>query len=431
MICLEDIPGFFADRSTLDAERYVLLQYRFETDADPKLAAASLSSEQSTAQWRRPGSVTSGARPPHPGESCDAQTWQSQASRAAVDLRPQFGAKVIGLFPSPLGGEGQGDGAFTVTIAHPWDNFGPKLPNLIAAVAGEGAFYAPHITTIKLLDIEFPDTYLKLFEGPQFGLQGSREMFNVHDRPFFIGVVKPNLGLPPEEFAKLAYESWCGGLDIAKDDEMLGDITWSPLAVRTRLAGAVRLRAEQETGVPKCYLANLSDEADAIPSLYKMARQGGANAVMLNPICTGLSAVRSLRRVSEVPIMGHFAGVAVSGRVSNFGVASVVWTKLMRLAGCDWIGIAGFGPRMRCTDDEVMQNVRACWEPMGPIAPSLPIPGGSDTAETLPSVCARVGSPDFGFISGRGVFGHPAGPRAGAQTLCAAWQERSSKPKPA
>lgn len=400
MITTADIPGFFAGRHSLELESYVLLHYRFETDADPRLAAASLCSEQSTAQWSRPGS--------------------------AEDLRPRFGAKVISFFPSPLGGEGQGEGSVVdVTIAHPWENFGPKLPNLIAAAAGEGAFYAPLIKTIKLMDIEFPDSYLKLFEGPQFGLQGSRTLFKVEGRPFFIGVVKPNLGLPPEEFAKLAYESWCGGLDIAKDDEMLGDMTWSPLARRAALSGAARLRAEQETGTPKCYLASLSDEVDAIPSLYKAAKQGGANAVMLNPMCTGLSAVRSLRRISELPIMGHFAGVSVSGRVPNFGVASVVWTKLMRLAGCDWIGIAGFGPRMLCTDDEVMQNVRACWEPMGPIAPALPIPGGSDTAETLPTVCQKVGSIDFGFISGRGVFGHPNGPRAGAGSLRTAWEKIS------
>lgn len=388
MITAADIPGFFSGRNALDLERYVLLYYRFETDADPKLAAASLCSEQSTAQWSRPGSNE--------------------------DLRPQFGAKVIAMAIT--------DTHVDVTIAHPWDNFGPKLPNLIAAVAGEGAFYAPHIKTIKLMDIEFPESYLKLFEGPQFGLQGSRKLFQVEGRPFFIGVVKPNLGLPPEEFAKLAYESWCGGLDIAKDDEMLGDMTWSPLARRAALSGAARLRAEQETGTAKCYLASLSDDADAIPSLYKAAKQGGANAVMLNPICTGLSVVRSLRRISEMPIMGHFAGVAVSGRVPNFGVASVVWTKLMRLAGCDWIGIAGFGPRMLCTDEEVMQNVRACWEPMGNILLALPIPGGSDTAETLPTVCQKVGSPDFGFISGRGVFGHPDGPRAGAATLRTAWE---------
>ncbi|PIR20953.1 MAG: ribulose 1,5-bisphosphate carboxylase [Deltaproteobacteria bacterium CG11_big_fil_rev_8_21_14_0_20_47_16] len=388
MIETQDIPGFFADRTTLDLSRYVMLRYRFETDADPKFAAASLCSEQSTAQWHRPGSTE--------------------------DLRPQFAAKVVALNAK--------SGVVDVTIAHPWENFGAKLPNLIAAVAGEGAFYAPMVKAIKLMDIEFPDAYLKQFEGPQFGIKGSRDIFKIEGRPFFIGVVKPNLGLPPEQFAELAYESWVGGLDIAKDDEMLGDMTWSPLADRARAAGLARRRAEKETGTPKCYLACISDEVYDLPSLYKTAVENGANAVMINPICTGISAARQLRRISEVPVMGHFAGVAVSGRVSNFGVASVVWTKLMRLAGCDWIGIAGFGPRMQCSDEEVMANVRACWEPMGNIAQALPIPGGSDTAETLPMVAQKVGSPDFGFISGRGVFGHEQGPRAGATSLHQAWK---------
>jgi ribulose-bisphosphate carboxylase large chain len=59
--------------------------------------------------------------------------------------------------------------------------------------------------------------------------------------------------------------------------------------------------------------------------------------------------------------------------------------------------------------------------------PALPIPGGSDTAETLPTVSQKVGSPDFGFISGRGVFGNPDGPKAGAKTLRDAWKKFSQK----
>jgi ribulose-bisphosphate carboxylase large chain len=32
-----------------------------------------------------------------------------------------------------------------------------------------------------------------------------------------------------------------------------------------------------------------------------------------------------------------------------------------------------------------------------------------------------VGSADFGFVPGRGVFGHPMGPAAGAASLRQAW----------
>ncbi|MFL5521775.1 MAG: ribulose 1,5-bisphosphate carboxylase, partial [Gemmatimonadales bacterium] len=51
----EDIPGFFATRAELDAERYVELDFTFECAGDPRHAAAALCSEQSTTQWSRVG----------------------------------------------------------------------------------------------------------------------------------------------------------------------------------------------------------------------------------------------------------------------------------------------------------------------------------------------------------------------------------------
>ena len=159
-----------------------------------------------------------------------------------------------------------------VRIAHPHGNFGPKLPNLLTAALGEGAFYSPGIATIKLMDIEFPESFLRRFAGPKFGLQGLRDILEVYDRPLFFGVVKPNIGLSPDDFAELAYQSWLGGLDIAKDDEMLSDVAWSPLRERAEKAGMARLKAEEITGEKKIYLANITDEVD---QLIELARYSG------------------------------------------------------------------------------------------------------------------------------------------------------------
>ena len=84
-----------------------------------------------------------------------------------------------------------------VKIAHPHGNFGPRLPNLLTAACGEGTFFSPGITVIKLLNIEFPDTFLNHFQGPKFGIKGLRDILGVYDRPLFLGVIKPNIGLPP------------------------------------------------------------------------------------------------------------------------------------------------------------------------------------------------------------------------------------------
>jgi ribulose-bisphosphate carboxylase large chain len=272
-----------------------------------------------------------------------------------------------------------------------------------------------------LEDIRFPDAFLEGFPGPRFGVMGLRGRLRAHGRPLFFGVVKPNIGLPPGPFAELGYEGWMGGLDIAKDDEMLADAPWSPLAERAAAMGAARTRAEAETGEAKLYLANITDEVERLAELHDIAVAAGAGAVMVNAMPVGLSGVRMLRGHARVPLVAHFPFIAPFSRLPGYGVHSRVFTRLQRLAGFDAIIMPGFGDRMMTPEAEVLDNVRACLEPMGSILPSLPVPGGSDWAGTLETVYRKVGSPDFGFVPGRGVFGHPMGPRAGAASIRQAW----------
>ena len=48
-----------------------------------------------------------------------------------------------------------------VKIAYPIANFGPRIPNMLTAVGGEGVYYSPGIYAIKLHDIIFPYGYLE------------------------------------------------------------------------------------------------------------------------------------------------------------------------------------------------------------------------------------------------------------------------------
>ncbi|MGO3929176.1 RuBisCO large subunit C-terminal-like domain-containing protein [Rhodopseudomonas pseudopalustris] len=399
----DDIDGFYAKRADLNLEDYIELDFEFECVGDPREAAAHLCSEQSTAQWHRVG--------------------------IDEDFRPRFAAKVLELSAEPRPGfstavecavRGQVH-ACRATIAHPHGNFGPRFPNLLSAVCGEGVFFAPGIPLIRLQDIRFPDSYLAAFPGPQFGIAGLRQRLQAFNRPIFFGVIKPNIGLPAAPFAELGYQSWLGGLDIAKDDEMLADIPWCPLEERAAALGEARRRAEQETGVPKIYLANITDEVDRLVELHDMAVAKGANALMINTMPVGLSGVRMLRKHAKVPLIAHFPFIASFSRLAGYGIHSRVITRLQRMAGYDVVIMPGFGPRMMTPEQEVLDCVRACLEPMGPIKPCLPVPGGSDNALTLEGVYRKVGSADFGFVPGRGVFSHPMGPAGGAASIRQAW----------
>lgn len=398
---------FFADKN-INLEDYIIETYFFETCIDPKNAAVSLCQEQSTAQWKRVG--------------------------VDEDFRPKHGAKVLdlkvvdkeSLAGHGIGREDKSKHWCEVKIAHPHINFGAKIPNLLTASAGEGAFYSHGITTIKLLDIEFPDSFINQFEGPKFGISGIRKILNAYERPIFFGVIKPNIGLAPKDFAEIAGEAWAGGLDIAKDDEMISDVSWSPTLERTKLCVANAKKAEDETGEKKIFLANITDEVENLIRLHDMVVENGAGMVMVNVMAVGLSAVRMLRRHATVPVIAHFDCIAPLSRSPFHGISSELITKFQRIVGCDAIIMPGFGERMKTTDKEVLSNVAECTNKLGKMLPALPVPGGSDHAGTLPTVYEKLGTYDFGFVPGRGVFGHPMGPRCGAASLRQAWEAIST-----
>ena len=70
-----------------------------------------------------------------------------------------------------------------VGLRVPWCALRIHTPTLVRdcqtclpAAMGEGAFFSPGITAIKLLDIEFPNGYLSSFSGPRFGTEGIRNI---------------------------------------------------------------------------------------------------------------------------------------------------------------------------------------------------------------------------------------------------------------
>ncbi len=400
-----DRKAFFADPGTLDMGEYVVLDYFFESSVPPEEAAAHLCQEQSTAQWKRVD-VDEDMRPLHAARVIDL-VLERTPERPCLPFQIESWDKLY---------------ACRVKIAYPIRNIGASIPTLLTAALGEGAFFSPGIHAIKLHDITFPDGYLEQFEGPKFGIEGLRDWTGVHDRPLFLGVIKPNIGLAPEPFRDLAYQSWLGGLDIAKDDELIFDTQWSPFEKRTRLLGAARMEAEQKTGKQCAYLANITDEVDRLLELHDIGVRNGANMLMINPMCTGLSAARMVRKHTQVPLVAHFDFVAPSSKAPYYGVHSRVITKLQRLAGFDAIIFAGMGARMKTHRSAVMDDVNACRNPMGGIKPALPVPGGSQWAGSLKPLFEDIGSPDFAIVPGRAVFGHPDGPRAGAMSLHQGWQ---------
>ncbi len=404
-----DIDAFHVKRETLDPEKYLVLKYYLETLVEPREGSAHLCQEMSTAQWSRVD-VDEDFRPEFGAKVVDLEILDENAQPSSAFLADLMGKPYEHVY------------RFNATIYYPYGNFGTKIPNLLTAVCGEGVFHAPDVAAVRLLDIDFPESFLADFQGPQFGVAGLREMLGVFDRPLTFGVIKPNVGLPPEPFAELGYQAWLGGLDVAKDDEQLGDVAWSSVDERSRRLGALRKKAEEETGEKKAYLCNITDEVDRLLAQHDLAVANGATMVMINGMTTGFSAVRMLRKHAKVPLVSHFDFMGPYIQLPWFGVKDKVFTKIQRMAGYDVLIYPGLDSRLKATKEDVLENAEACLGELGSLKPMLPVPAGSQWAGSLGDLHELLGTVDFGIVPGRAVFGHPLGPKGGAMSLRQGWE---------
>jgi len=136
--------------------------------------------------------------------------------RKHLRLKEEHLAKVIGVYEIP-------DYEFEVPkdiqtrnyiiqIAFPEINIGEQIPMLLTTVVGNISMGG----RIKLLDIRFPEKFVKGFKGPKFGIEGIRKLLNIPKRPLLNNMIKPCTGYPLEVGAELFRLAALGGCDIVK-----------------------------------------------------------------------------------------------------------------------------------------------------------------------------------------------------------------------
>lgn len=324
-----------------------------------------------------------------------------------------------------VGGEVLSDGGGRAVIAWPWRNWGANLPQLMASVlVGEGCETA-RFTRCRLVAMEWPDELVAaLGGGPRFGLDGVRACLGpgAETRPLLGGIVKPSLGLDPEEVAATAVALARGGCDLIKDDELLADPDWCPLGERVpAVAEALR-----DLGRPVLYAANVSGPIDTLVERAAAAVAAGATAIMVNAFATGIDAVRAVAAAGlGVPVLAHRVGAGPIVRNPHVGVDGAVLCELTRIAGADLVQIGGFGGKLFDSFDEVARNLAACRRPLGGARIPVPVNGGGVWAGSTPAVLSAAG-PDIMLLLGMGAYEHPGGPEAGARSVQQAIQAVTS-----
>lgn len=367
-----------------------------EKNENPVIKAASIGVEQTTGSWV--------------DVPCETD-----------EMRAKYAAKILGVYEvpdyelqTPMNHEIT-DGElryYIMRIAYPTDNIDDNIPLLLATVTGN----ITAMPYLRLLDIDFGKNFIKRFKGPKFGIEGIRKILGVKERPLLNNMIKPCTGYTPDVGAKLFYEAAVGGVDIIKDDELIGgDRSFNKLTDRVKANMEAAIKADEIKKEKTMYTVNITDEIYRLKDNALCAIEAGVNGIMLNVFATGFSALRDLAEDPSitVPILAHWCYGGAQSVSPLQGVSSIALNKLIRLCGADTVLIVPPYGKFDSTFLKYMRNITTCTSKFAHLKPMLPFIGGGVIAGLVPTIMDDAGN-DVLLGVGAGIHAHPMGAKAGA-----------------
>lgn len=308
-----------------------------------------------------------------------------------------------------------------IELSFSLENMGVNLPTLVATVAGN-LFELSEFSGLKLLDLGLPQAFSTVYSGPQFGIAGTRELVEVEGRPLIGTIVKPSVGLSPQQTAELANELAGAGIDFIKDDELMADPPHSPLSERVAAVMKVLNAHMDKTGKKVMYAFNISDSLDAMYRHHDTVQAAGGTCVMVSLNGVGLVGVEALRRRSALPIHGHRNGWGMLNRHPALGIEFTAYQKLWRLAGVDHLHVNGLQNKFFEANESVVRSIKACLEPLLGGYHLMPVISSGQWGGQAPETYALTQTVDLMYLSGGGIMAHPGGPAAGCAAIRQAWE---------
>lgn len=309
-----------------------------------------------------------------------------------------------------------------VVIRVPLDVTGTDLATVLAVVAG-GVTELKELSGVRLLDLDLPRAFADAHPGPQFGVEGTRRLTGAFGRPIIASIIKPNVGLTPQQTADIVRALAEAGVDFVKDDEKMTSPPYSTLAQRVEAVMAAIHDVAGRAGKQTMYAFNISsDDPDILVRNHDTVLKAGGTCVMLNINHIGYAGVKFLRKHSQLPIHAHRNGWGALTRSPFLGMAFDAYNKLWRLVGVDHLHVNGIRNKYWESDESVVKAIGACLTPLfSPSDRLLPVVGSGMWAGQLPDTYRLTHTTDFMYIAGGGIQGHPGGPAAGVRSLLQAW----------
>ncbi|HAX84724.1 MAG TPA: 2,3-diketo-5-methylthiopentyl-1-phosphate enolase [Cyanobacteria bacterium UBA11370] len=326
-------------------------------------------------------------------------TWDAPFSHREDILNSHL-AQVIRSVTNP-------DGSSLTTIQFPEANVENDISSLLTMIFGKYSMAG----AAKIIAVRLPHHY---GTHPKLGISGIRERLNVFNRPLIMAIFKPALGLSASDHAAILQEVANAGLDIIKDDEIMGDLQVAPTLKRLEACHQVLDNIKQQTGRTVLYAINVTGTADKLIEKARLVVREGANALLLNVLTYGFSVLEALAADSEinVPIFAHpaFAGAICAS--PDYGMSySVVLGTLMAHGGADAVLYpAHYGSLPFDPDEEakIRESLRS--------RHVFPVPSAGIHPGIVPKALADYGQ-DVILNAGTGIMDHPDNPAAGVKAF--------------
>ena len=389
------------------ADDRIIAEYLVETPTTLAAAAESMAGEQSTGTFTRV-----------PGETDELRERFAARVESVEELEPAATPSLPGAAIPPNHTVFQRG---RVRVSFPLANMGPNLPVILSTVAGN-LFELRYLSGLRLMDLEFPATLATNFPGPQFGVEGTRRLTGVYNRPIIGTIVKPSIGLTPAATADLVRTLGEAGIDFVKDDELMANPPHSPLAERVKAVMHVVNELADRTGRKVMFAFNISDQLDRMLEHHDTVVAAGGTCVTISLNSVGFAAVDYLRRRSSLAIHGHRNGWGMFTRHPALGMEFTAYQKLWRLAGVDQLHVNGLKNKFCEPDESVVRSIKACLTPMLGGYTVMPVVSSGQWGGQAPETYRQTQTLDLMYLAGGGILAHPSGSAAGVAALRQAWE---------
>ena len=383
----------------------VRLTYQIETPDSPERLAHKIASDQSTGTFVE-----------IPGET---EELKGRVAACVVAIR-QLPALSTPAIPT------ESSGPFNrceADIEYPLEALGTDLAALMTIAIG-GVFSIKGFTGLRVTNMFLPAEIVGAYQGPQFGVAGSRKLTGVYGRPIIGTIIKPALGLRPHETAELVRHVVEADVDFVKDDEKLMSPAYSPLAARVKAIMPIILDHEQKTGKKVMYAWGISaTDPDEMMRNHDIVVGAGGNCAVVNINSIGFGAMAFLRKRSRLVLHAHRNGWDALTRHPGFGMEFKVWQQFWRLLGVDQFQINGIKAKYWEPDESFVSSFKAVSTPLLDSSDcALPVAGSGQWGGQAPETYVRTGrTVDLMYLCGGGIVGHPGGAAAGVRAVTQAW----------